>query len=1085
MNHILSKDLVKEMFSNTIYRRGVSYYRNGSVLELDFDPVQQLWNATVAGSEYYDVSVEIGEEGSVSSECDCPAFETYWECKHIVAVLLTIFDEEPTGLPRQGRAKLKTAAPALKQEYQTAHRIIELFSGFSGFADAKDSVSGLPRQQVNLEYIIKTKPGILSNQDNMIYLELKLGEKRLYVVKKIKELLKAAEQGSTYYLTKSFTFDPVEHLFSDEDQEIIQMLGELSRQEEAYRKTLSPYGYNSGQNERELLIPPYLAENLLAKLKHRKFSFEHEGVSYPSIEIHEDTLPFSFQLGKKSGDDYKLEMNELLHASFFNMYGLLFSKGALYKLSREQEAVLEELLSYTRLVRGSSLTIGKEQIGPFLTHVNPVLKRVGTTKIAKSISGQVISPPLVAKLFVEEEEGRFFAKVEYHYGDSIINPFSDQKENTQENGVILIRDAEKERGIMASIESAPLKVNGNRLFLEGGEENLYDFLYRVLPELEGEMEIYTSYNMKSLMRPNERTPMVSVDIDSSGNWLDVNFDMEGIDGRSVRQILQSVVEKKKYYRLPDGAFVSLEQEEFSEIGRFFEELNIDKNQLQSGGMKLPVYRGFAVEESIGKSAAAFGKSFRKFLKTLKNPDELDMEVPGSLNASLRDYQQTGYQWLKTMGHYRLGGILADDMGLGKTLQSISYLLSEKQAAKEPGKSLVVAPASLVYNWKSEIEKFAPELSVEVAVGSAKERKELLENSPLPDVLLTSYPTLRQDIEWYSGQVFDSLILDEAQAIKNHHAKTSIAVRKIMAHKRFALSGTPIENSIDELWSIFEVILPGLFPNQKAFRELSHEKVSRMVRPFILRRIKKDVLKELPDKIETNHLSELTKKQKELYVGYLEKIQQETKESLETEGFQKSRIKILAGLTRLRQLCCHPSLFLENYDGGSGKLEQFLEMAKNAIENGRRLLVFSQFTSMLNIIREQLDKEGFSYFYLDGQTPSKERVEMAEAFNQGEGELFLISLKAGGTGLNLTGADTVVLYDLWWNPAVEEQAAGRAHRIGQKNVVQVIRLIARGTIEEKIYELQQKKKELIEQVIQPGETMLSSLSENELRELLSI
>jgi SNF2 family DNA or RNA helicase len=280
-------------------------------------------------------------------------------------------------------------------------------------------------------------------------------------------------------------------------------------------------------------------------------------------------------------------------------------------------------------------------------------------------------------------------------------------------------------------------------------------------------------------------------------------------------------------------------------------------------------------------------------------------------------------------------------------------------------------------------------------------------------------------------------------------------------------------------------MPDFFPNQKAFRQLEPAKVAKMIRPFLLRRVKKDVLKELPDKIETVNYSELTKQQKELYLAYLERIQKETKESLQGEGFQKSRIKILAGLTRLRQLCCHPSLFLESYKGDSGKLQQLMEIVSNAVENGRRLLIFSQFTSMLSIIREQLSSSGLNFFYLDGQTAPKERIKMVDRFNQGGADIFLISLKAGNTGLNLTGADTVILYDLWWNPAVEEQAAGRAHRIGQKKVVQVIRLITQGTIEEKIYELQQNKKELIETVVQPGDQATSRITEQEIREILNI
>lgn len=489
-----------------------------------------------------------------------------------------------------------------------------------------------------------------------------------------------------------------------------------------------------------------------------------------------------------------------------------------------------------------------------------------------------------------------------------------------------------------------------------------------------------------------------------------------------------------------------------------------------------------VEEILGQSQEAKGRlseAFQTLVKRIGAPDQSNWRIPSGLHAELRDYQYTGFRWFKSLSTYSLGGILADDMGLGKTLQTIAYLLSEKEQDAVLHPSLIVVPASLVYNWKNEFEKFAPSLKVHTIAGTPKERSDLLQENA--DVFITSYPTLRQDMSLYKEREFHALILDEAQTIKNYATKAAAAVRAISAPKRFALSGTPIENSLEELWSIFQTILPGLLPSQQGFKKMTSERISKLVRPFILRRVKKDVLKELPDKIETTQRSELSKEQKELYVGYLEQL----KSSLTTEDFQRNRMKILAGLTRLRQICCHPALFIENYEAESSKLEQLLETVHQALANGKRMLIFSQFTSMLHIIREKLAEQNISFFYLDGQTDGKDRVEMANRFNKGEHDIFLISLKAGGTGLNLTGADTVILYDLWWNPAVEEQAAGRAHRLGQKNVVQVIRLIAQGTIEEKIYEMQQKKRELISQVIQPGETMLTSLSEEELRELLEM
>jgi SNF2 family DNA or RNA helicase len=352
-------------------------------------------------------------------------------------------------------------------------------------------------------------------------------------------------------------------------------------------------------------------------------------------------------------------------------------------------------------------------------------------------------------------------------------------------------------------------------------------------------------------------------------------------------------------------------------------------------------------------------------------------------------------------------------------------------------------------------------------------------------LITSYPLVRRDHSHLAKLDFHTLILDEAQAFKNHTTQTAQAVKMIQATYRFALTGTPVENRLEELWSILDAVSPALFPSRRQFNELQPQVVAKRIKPFLLRRLKRDVLKELPEKIETMQTSELLPEQKKLYLSYLVKLQQETLKHLQDKDFQKNRIKILAGLTRLRQLCCHPALFVEDYAGGSAKFEQLLETIEECQNAGRRILIFSQFTGMLSLIGQELAEQGVSFFYLDGKTPASERVTLCNRFNEGERDLFLISLKAGGTGLNLTGADTVILYDLWWNPAVEEQAADRAHRIGQKNIVQVIRLVTQGTVEEKMFELQQKKKHLIDEVVQAGEEAMSALSEQDIREILML
>jgi SNF2 family DNA or RNA helicase len=482
----------------------------------------------------------------------------------------------------------------------------------------------------------------------------------------------------------------------------------------------------------------------------------------------------------------------------------------------------------------------------------------------------------------------------------------------------------------------------------------------------------------------------------------------------------------------------------------------------------------------------FEESLIQLLESLRNPDRYEIEVPKSLDPILRDYQKRGYKWMKTLAKYGFGGILADDMGLGKTLQSITFILSElHHIRKKKMPVLIVCPSSLTYNWLSEMMKFAPGVQATVMDGNKMDRSLIQKDIMDSDVVITSYPLLRKDIKWYEKQIFQTVFFDEAQFFKNPITQTARAVKSIKADHRFALTGTPVENSLEELWSIFHVVFPELFQGIKEYSNLSRKTIARRIRPFLLRRMKEDVLSELPEKIETMDTVELFPEQKKLYAAYLAKLRHDTLKHLDKDTLRKNRIKILAGLTRLRQICCHPALFVDGYKGSSAKFEQLMQIIEESKMSGRRVLIFSQFTKMLQIIGRNLSVQGMPFFYLDGQTSSEERLEICNRFNTGERDLFLISLKAGGTGLNLTGADTVILYDTWWNPAVEEQAADRAHRIGQTNIVQVIKLVAQGTIEEKINELQEKKRHLIEEIINPGDKSSYTLTEEDIKEILMI
>uniref|UniRef100_UPI003FEEFE8D SNF2-related protein n=1 Tax=Candidatus Merdicola sp. TaxID=3085652 RepID=UPI003FEEFE8D len=530
---------------------------------------------------------------------------------------------------------------------------------------------------------------------------------------------------------------------------------------------------------------------------------------------------------------------------------------------------------------------------------------------------------------------------------------------------------------------------------------------------------------------------------------------------------------------------------------------VDYKDLEKGKIRVPVYRSLYLNKLLENVKNVEIQKDKEYKEIVNNIDEreYDDEItpPAGLNCTLRYYQKVGYKWLKILDDYRLGGILADDMGLGKTVQLISLLLDYKANAKVKLPSIVITPSSLALNWKSEIEKFAKDIKVLVIRGTSEEREKQIKQIPEFDLVITSYDLLKRDMEIYRREdiLFKFQIADEAQYIKNSNTQNAKSLKTINAQTKYALTGTPIENSLAELWSIFDYIMPGYLFTYKKFKQLyeipimrdndqeAMEKLKMMIEPFVLRRVKKDVLKELPEKSITVLNNEMQGEQLEIYLSYLAQAKKEAMTEIEGNGFEKSQIKILALLTRLRQICCHPSLFLENYMGESSKLTQCIEIVKDAIAGKHKILIFSGYTSMLNIIEGNLAKEGISYYKLTGQTKVDERVKLVNDFNNNpDVKVFLISLKAGGTGLNLIGADMVIHYDPWWNMSAENQATDRAYRIGQKNNVQVYKLITKNSIEEKIYELQEKKSKLIDNMLSTQTTFINKLNKDDIMELFN-
>ena len=574
-------------------------------------------------------------------------------------------------------------------------------------------------------------------------------------------------------------------------------------------------------------------------------------------------------------------------------------------------------------------------------------------------------------------------------------------------------------------------------------------------------------------------PIVTFNLSQSrGGYLGANLHIEGVDKNEYANIYESYKDKYKYHLMPDGSYIDLKDNDLEKIFQLVDVLGI-YGDLQK--IKIPDNKAIFLNKLLEDEKDTF-ISGRKYIdNVIKKYNKLnkDIKIPDNLKANLRNYQVEGFEFFNTLSNYNFGGILADEMGLGKTVQTLAFLLSQKDK-----KSIVITPTSLIFNWKSEFEKFTPDIKLGIAYGNKAQREKILENHKDYDVILTSYGTYKNDMEKYKNINFDYCIIDEAQNIKNPDSILTKAVKEVNANVKFALTGTPVENNLMELWSIFDFVMPGYLYNKKKFEsifvnnEKNHCQLKSLIKPFMLRRTKKKVINELPDKIEQKFYVELEKEHKRVYKGFVNLIKRRILENNE------DNMTVFSYLTKLRQLSIAPEIIVKNYKGKNSKLEILINLIKQ--ESDRKILVFSQFTKVLQIIEKRLKEENISYSYLDGKTDAKDRIRLVEEFNNSETKrIFLISLKAGGTGLNLTSASMVIHFDPWFNPASEDQASDRAHRIGQKNVVDVIKLISKNTVEEKVIAMQDYKKELIEDVINSNLESSASLKKLSREEIIDL
>lgn len=896
---------------------------------------------------------------------------------------------------------------------------------------------------------------------NRIIWTLKIAEApfdKFYVIRDIPLFLKVVAKSKPYTIGKHYESSLNFSQFDKSSQSLLHfLLGTLEEQTEN-----SLFFPNQG---RHLYFPLSFVEQGLSLLMDLdEFEFEHQIRTYRHLIFQDFTAEaglFSFSIQEKTAY-YEMEILEQERINFFYQGQVLFSKGTFYLLTKNQAALLARLKKLPLDTKGRKILQFDTSDRDLLASCLGQFKDLGEVLAPESLQVKTFRPSF---RFTREEDGTLRLEMEFDY-DSCLVTNRKELENLP-----FASDIQLEKKIFQLALSAGFEADFKSWRQNLKAEAVYSFFHRILPAFEalGDVEISESLqDIYQVQRPQ-------IQISSIGNLLDIRFDFQDISQEDIDLAMKALVSHQDFY-ISSSEQIYFFDEETKKIRRDLEDLGIEESG--SGSFRARKSLAYTLAQLFdNQDQISLTEEFAHLARNLTHPEEFPLQQV-HIQADLRDYQKKGIQWLQMLHHYGFGGVLADDMGLGKTLQSIAFLSSR---LTEDSRVLILAPSGLIYNWAEEFKKFAPQLDVVVVHGLKTHRESILAEEH--QIYVTSYATFRQDSELYQQMTFDFLFLDEAQVMKNAQTKIAQTLRQFVVPSVFALSGTPIENHLGELWSIFQIVLPGLLPSKKEFMKLSAEQVAQFIKPFVMRRKKEEVLTELPDLIEVVYKNELEDQQKAIYLGQLQQMQQRLSQVTDSE-FQGNRVEILTGLMRLRQICDTPALFMENYEGTSGKLDSLRDLLTQIAESGHRVLIFSQFRGMLDLIEEELPKLGLSSFKITGSTPSKERQEMTKSFNDGLRDVFLISLKAGGVGLNLTGADTVILVDIWWNPAVESQAICRAHRMGQEQKVEVYRLVTRGTIEEKIQELQEQKKNLVSEVLDGTESR-ASLSLDEIREILGI
>ena len=1049
----LSPYRLKMLAGEEEYKAGELLVERGGV-RMSEQSAEQIRYA-VAG----DIRRDITFSALTPAHCTCETYMEKGACRHLVAA--TLVAKESGALDELFRRKAVTAAPLLMNAMESAL-----------------PEDGTLRLEITL-FFDTPKP----KQRPQVKIGLRVGEERLYVVRSIPQMIEAVNEGTPMEFGKGFAFHPEWMHFAPAEKRVLDILRSLCLAQQEGGVALR------GVDARIMTLPEPFAEAVLRELTALPFRMAVNGKAFAVKCVRPVRLPLHFKVtssmrGMTVTGHFPRDFQPLTSSCAYAVMA-----GKVIQVEESQRSVMR-VMWQEQFDGRSAFEYSLREMGRVIGELIPFLKLTGVVEIEPELERQMVKLPLRSQLYLDREGRDVVARTVFRYGETEIDPFDETPlpETLSRSEKLLLRDAAAERQVLDALGGSGFYVSKGRVYLTG-QDAIFDFVSGGVQKLQSLCEVYFSRDFRKM---TPRKPLLKGRMQMKGGQLELQFTQEGEPAQEILGIMDALSKRRRYFRLKDGSFLDLtDMEEWQPLAdSLADAADADGLTDVSGdAITLQGYRTCYLNSLLEecKLPVEVDESVQETVQTITAPEMKTVKLPHGL--TLRPYQQRGYQWLYTLDQLHMGGILADDMGLGKTVQVISLLKATQQKDQV---SLVVAPTSLTYNWLSELNRFAPELSVMVLSGPSAQRASQIRHVKEirdVDVLITSYPLIRRDIDQMTDMAFRFVILDEAQHIKNAGSVGAVAVKQLQARTRFALTGTPMENSTGELWSIFDFVLPGYLNSYGAFLRRyqdgeNADDLRRKIRPFLMRRLKKDVLTELPDKIEEVLTAQMSPEQSKVYRAAMVRLKERVEHVMAEKGLGRGRTEVLAAITELRQICCHPALVLPDYSGTAGKMELLLEILPGAIAAGRRVLLFSQFTSMLKILRKQLESEGYATMYLDGETPPAKRLEMTEQFNAGQGQIFLISLKAGGTGLNLTGADMVIHYDPWWNPAAEDQATDRAHRIGQVRKVEVIRLVAHSSIEEQVVELGQRKKALFDQLITPGEELVTALSEQDIRALFT-